>query len=83
VVGALSNYGKAHGMQVHLKQAEKFSDLELINLLAVSLPFHPAEKQALLEARDLKDRETMLINLLNLGAGPVDPDSEAPSRTLN
>jgi Lon protease-like protein len=83
IVQALSSYGKAHGMQVRPEQAEKFSDLELVNLLAVSLPFHPAEKQALLEARDLKDRETMLVNLLSLGAGPIDPESEMPPRTLN
>ena len=83
VLEALSNYGRLHGIQVHAAQAEKFSDLELVNLLAVSLPFHPAEKQALLEARDLKDRETMLIDLLSLGAGPVDSETETPSRTLN
>jgi Lon protease-like protein len=83
VLDALATYGKTRGMQVHPEQAEKFSDLELINLLSVSLPFHPAEKQALLEARDLKDRETMLTDLLSLAAGPVDPDDEAPSRTLN
>jgi Lon protease-like protein len=83
VLAALSGYGKAHGMQVHPEQAEKFSDLELINLLAVSLPLHPAEKQALLEARDLKDRETMLIDLLTLDAGSVEAESEPASRTLN
>ena len=83
VLDALATYGKTRGMQVHPEQSEKFSDLELINLLSVSLPLHPAEKQALLEARDLNDRETILIDLLCLGAGPVDPDDEAPSRTLN
>lgn len=83
VFDALFNYGRQRGMRVHPEQADKFSDLELINLLAVSLPFHPAEKQALLEARELKDRETMLIDLLNLGAAPPDAETETPSRTLN
>ena len=83
VLEALSTYGKAHGMQVRPEQAEKFSDLELVNLLAVSLPFHPAEKQALLEAHNLKDREIMLVDLLRLGAEPIDLGSEAPPRTLN
>ena len=83
VLAALAAYGTANGMQVRPEQAEKFSDLELVNLLAVSLPFHPAEKQALLEASDLKDREQMLINLLRLGAAPLDPDAETPARTLN
>ncbi len=80
---ALALYGKAHGMQVRPDQAERFADLELVNLLGVSLPFHPAEKQALLEAPTLKDRETMLIDLLRLGAGPADADTQSTSRMLN
>jgi Lon protease-like protein len=83
VLAALTSYGQAHGMQVKPEQAERFSDLELVNLLGVSLPFHPAEKQALLEAPTLKDREILLIDLLRLGAGPVDPDTETSPRTLN
>ncbi len=83
VLEALATYGRANGMQVRPEQAEKFSDLELVNLLAVSLPFHPAEKQALLEALELKDREKILVDLLSLGAGPIDADSETPPRTLN
>ncbi|MGH7854456.1 MAG: LON peptidase substrate-binding domain-containing protein [Candidatus Binatia bacterium] len=83
VMEALATYGKANGMQVRPEQAEKFSDLELVNLLAVSLPFHPAEKQALLEAQNLQDREKMLVDLLRLGAGPIDDESETPPRTLN
>jgi Lon protease-like protein len=83
ILDALAVYGKAHGMQVNPDQANRFSDLELLNLLGVSLPFHPAEKQALLEAPTLKDREEMLVNLLHLGAGPITPDSEPTPRTLN
>jgi hypothetical protein len=83
ILEALATYGKAHGMQVKTEQAEKFSDLELVNLLGVSLPFHPAEKQALLEAPKLEDRQEMLINLLRLGAGPIDSDDEISARKLN
>lgn len=83
ILEALAIYGKAHGLQVKPDQADKFSDLELVNLLGVSLPFHPAEKQALLEAPKLQDRERMLANLLRLGAGGDDPDSEPTPRTLN
>jgi hypothetical protein len=83
ILEALAIYGKAHGMQVKIAQADKFSDLELVNLLGVSLPFHPAEKQALLEALRLEDREEMLVNLLRLGAGPLDSDEEISERKLN
>ena len=70
-------------MQVKPEHAERFSDLELVNLLGVSLPFHPAEKQALLEAPTLKEREKMLVNLLRLGAGSADPGEDTSPRTLN
>jgi uncharacterized protein len=83
ILQALTAYGQAHGMQVKPEQAERFSDLELVNLLAVSLPFHPAEKQALLEAPTLKDRENTLINLLGLGGDQGPDDSETTPRTLN
>lgn len=83
VLDTLGAYGKAHGMQVRPEQAAQFSDLELVNLLSVSLPFHPAEKQALLEAPTLKDREEMLVNLLRLGAGPGEASETTDPRTLN
>jgi uncharacterized protein len=83
ILQALTLYGQAQGMQIKPEQAERFSDLELVNLLAVSLPFHTAEKQALLEAPTLKDRENTLINLLRLGGGQADPDSDTSPRTLN
>jgi Lon protease-like protein len=47
------------------------------------LPFHPAGKQALLEAQTVKDRESTLINLLRLGGDQADPDSDTTPRTLN
>lgn len=83
VLEALAEYGRVHGMQVQPEHAQRFSDLELVNLLGVSLPFDAAEKQALLEAPTLKSRETVLINLLRLGAGPPDPGSDVPPRTVN
>ncbi|HEY7166184.1 MAG TPA: LON peptidase substrate-binding domain-containing protein [Candidatus Binatia bacterium] len=83
ILDALAAFGRAHGLEVKPEQAERFSDLELVNLLSVSLPFHPAEKQALLEAATLKDREEMLVKLLRLGASPDEPEPEDSSRTLN
>lgn len=87
IVQALASYGQAHGMDVKIEQADRFTDLELVNLLGVSLPFHPAEKQALLEALTLKERESVLIDLLRLDTGPDDSDDDTdahmPSRTVN
>ncbi|MBI2089584.1 MAG: LON peptidase substrate-binding domain-containing protein [Deltaproteobacteria bacterium] len=80
---ALQVYCKAHGLNVQLNQLKEFSDVELVNLLGVALPFHPAEKQALLEAPSFNDRNAVLLNLLTLGAGPDASGSEVPKRTLN
>ncbi|HWO42478.1 MAG TPA: LON peptidase substrate-binding domain-containing protein [Candidatus Eisenbacteria bacterium] len=82
ILEALQLYGQARSMRIDAEQARRFSDLELVNLLAVSLPFHPAEKQALLEAPTLKSREAVLINLLRLGAEPAEPGSDI-RRTIN
>ena len=80
---ALQAYGGRFGMKVEIENLDRFGGLELMNLLAVSLPFHPAEKQALLEAPALRDREEVLLDLLRLGGGPAGPASDLPPRTLN
>ena len=50
----------------------------LINSLCMALPFEPAEKQALLEARDLDERRAALEVLLHIDAAlPGDDDDDA------
>jgi Lon protease-like protein len=84
LIQALQAYARNRGLQVHVKQLNRFDDLTLINVLGVSLPFHPAEKQALLEASAIKDRESLLVNLLRLGTAPDPADgSDVPNRTIN
>jgi len=80
---ALEEYGKVQGLRVEVSQMDRIGDPDLINGLAVTLPLHPAEKQALLEAPSLNARETILIDLLKLG-GASDPSATGiPPRTLN
>lgn len=83
VIQALQEYCRANGLELKPGEIDRLADIELVNLMGVSLPFHPAEKQALLEAPSLKDREAVLLNLLRLGTGPADPGVEIPPRTIN
>lgn len=83
VTQALKKYCSANGLELRSDQVDRLADIEVVNLLGVSLPFHPAEKQALLEAPSVGDREAVLIDLLRLGTGPIDPGMEIPPRTLN
>ncbi len=80
---ALEDYARAHGLALELSATEQLSDLELVSILGMSLPFHPAEKQALLEAPAFQDRESVLINLLCLGSSQLDPEETVPPRTVH
>src|SRR3989338_167740 len=68
VLQALQEYGRANGLELKSDQVERFADIEFVNLLGVSLPFHPAEKQALLVASSLRDRETGTLNQMRIGS---------------
>jgi hypothetical protein len=83
LIESLEAYSSAHSLGLQLGQVEKYSDIELVNILGMSLPFHPTEKQALLEAPSLKDRESVLFDLMRLGAGNLDPEEPAPPRTVH
>jgi Lon protease-like protein len=52
---------------------------ELVAGLSMSLPFSPAEKQALLEAPDRADRQDVLTALLEIDALT---DDDGPPETL-
>lgn len=80
---ALNRYAEARGLAIDLNQLEPIPDTDLVNFLGVAMPFHPSEKQALLEAASIKEREQVLTSLLNLG-GETTPSLSGPDpRTLN
>lgn len=61
VILAFRNFLKANGMDADWEMVEKTDNDTLITALCMMSPFEPAEKQALLEAPDLKTRaETMV-----------------------
>jgi Lon protease-like protein len=64
---ALAGYCRTHGLALDRERADALADGELVNAIAVALPFHPSEKQALLEAASLGERERVLLDLLRMG----------------
>ena len=82
LIKALEEYTHDRGFVLRLDQVGELSDIELVNVLGMSLPFHPAEKQALLEAPSLNDRKTVLGDLLRLGSSGSGPE-QAPPRTVH
>lgn len=80
---ALSRYAEARGLSVDLGQLHPIPDVDFVNFLGVAMPFHPSEKQALLEVGSLKERQDLLVSLLEFGGDAPAPSSGSGPRTLN
>ena len=81
LLAALRAYLEGRGLEIDWKQAGEAPMEALINSLAMALPFEPAEKQALLEAQTVEDRQGALVALLQMGAaapGGGGEDDETP-----
>jgi Lon protease-like protein len=61
VLAALTQFLKARHLQADWDGIESAPNEALVNALSMMAPFGPAEKQALLEAPDLKSRAEILV----------------------
>jgi hypothetical protein len=75
---ALRAYLERRGLDIEWAAARAAPAEALINSLSMALPFAPAEKEALLTAVDLSERETALVALLEIEAAS-DDDDEPPA----
>jgi uncharacterized protein len=66
LVTAFRQYLEANDMTANWDEVDKVSTESLVNTLSQMAPYPAAEKQALLEAPDLKSRADMLIALTEL-----------------
>lgn len=70
ILDALQRFGDRQSLEIEMEQLSDVSGIDLLNGLAMALPFQPAEKQALLEAPDLVARQDLLLALLEMGVDP-------------
>lgn len=77
LLDALAEFGDSHQVSLDYEKLAELPGLALLNSLAMGLPFPPEEKQALLEADDVKARHAMLLSLLAMGL-QLGPDGAAP-----
>lgn len=75
--GALREFGQRNNLPFDLSKLESVTGIALLNGLCMSLPFGPAEKQALLEAPTPEARERVLLGLMGMGL-PDAPGASAP-----
>jgi uncharacterized protein len=68
LITALRGYFRRRGLKANWEAIGKIADDKLVTTLALSCPFRPAEKQALLESPTDSDRAQTLLALLQIGA---------------
>lgn len=66
LLAGLRGYFKAHGISANWDAIETTPDERLVTSLAMICPFEASEKQALLEAPDLRERAKLLIALIEM-----------------
>jgi Lon protease-like protein len=69
VLKTFSAYLDAHNLEADWESVGRASNETLINTLAMMAPFAPAEKQALLEAPDLRARAETLVAITEMTLG--------------
>ena len=66
VVNALQKYAEARQLKIDWKEIERAHNEMLVNALSMISPFGIKEKQALLEAKDLKSRAEVLVAITEM-----------------
>ena len=75
---ALSAFLKANKLKTDWQGIESAPNEALVNALAMMSPYGAAEKQALLEAPDLKTRAEMLVAITEIELAKKNTDGETP-----
>lgn len=77
LLGALRGFAEANGLKIDWQGIERANNEALVNALSMMCPFGPLEKQALLEAADVRSRAEVLVAITEIelarGPGPQAP----------
>ncbi len=78
VLAALSDFLKANDLKADWGGIETASNEALVNALAMMSPYDPAEKQAMLEAPDLKTRAEILVAVTEIALARANTEGDPP-----
>ncbi len=76
VLTALSGFLKANDLKADWSGIETASNEALVNALAMMSPYDPAEKQAMLEAPDLKTRAEILVAVTEIALAKANTEGD-------
>ena len=78
VLRALADFMKANDLKADWEDIDKAPNEALVNALAMMSPYGPAEKQAMLEAPDLKTRAEILVAITEIELAKKNTEGEPP-----
>jgi Lon protease-like protein len=78
VITALQAFLKVNNLKTDWQDIESAPNEALVNALSMMSPYGPSEKQALLEAPNLKSRAEMLVALTEIELARKNTDGETP-----
>jgi Lon protease-like protein len=78
VLAALTQYLKANNLKADWEGIKHAPNEALVNALAMMSPYDPAEKQAMLEAPDLKTRAEILIAVTEIALAKSQTEGDPP-----
>jgi uncharacterized protein len=78
LLAALKDFAKASDLKIDWKGVNQAPNEALVNALAMMCPFGPREKQALLEATDLKTRAEVLVAITEMELARSGSGSDTP-----
>jgi Lon protease-like protein len=78
VLRTLRAFAEANELSIDWKSIDEASTEALVNALSMMSPFETREKQALLEAADLKTRAEILVAITEMDLARGDDGSDAP-----
>ena len=78
LLSALTEFLKANNLQADWEGIEKAPNEALVNALSMMSPYGAPEKQALLEAKDLKTRAEILVAITEIELAKKNTEGEPP-----
>lgn len=79
LLASVLRFSREHGLEFDRDLLAALPVRGLVNALSAALPFTPVERQALLEASNVGDRQELLLTLMEMAAGPVGELDESDS----
>lgn len=83
VLSVLDRFARQRQLELDRDVLEALSGRRLVNALSTALPFTPVEKQALLEARSMADRSSLLLSLMGMDLHSPSPAPAPPPPTIH